>query len=132
MSTDALRAILDGVKDAIAFTQGDMSRGKTHFPSILEIDVGELRGRLNLTQSEFAQGFGVSLGTLRNWEQHRRKPEGPARVLLTVISKNPEHVVSAIWPSREMTARSRIKATRARLPSETRRMAAAGKVRTFR
>jgi putative transcriptional regulator len=40
---------------------------------------------LNLSQAEFSNRFGVALTTLRDWEQGRRKPEGPARVLMLVI-----------------------------------------------
>jgi putative transcriptional regulator len=58
-----------------------------------------------LSQSEFARGFGVSVGTLRNWEQHRRQPEGPARVLLTVIRRNPQPVIDAIWPGKKRAIR---------------------------
>jgi putative transcriptional regulator len=47
-----------------------------------EIEVRELRSRFGLTQDKFAALMGISVGTLRNWEQRRRKPEGPARVLL--------------------------------------------------
>ncbi|HCE69426.1 MAG TPA: hypothetical protein DER40_18585, partial [Geobacter sp.] len=43
-----------------------------------------------LSQDKFADLVGISVGTLRNWEQGRRKPEGPARVLLQVASRHPE------------------------------------------
>jgi putative transcriptional regulator len=47
-------------------------------------------------QTEFAAWFGISPGTLRNWEQDRRVPEGPARVLLRVIERDPEAVRRAL------------------------------------
>ena len=47
-------------------------------------------------QSEFALMIGVSVGTLQNWEQGRRKPVGPARALLKVASENPEAVREAL------------------------------------
>jgi putative transcriptional regulator len=55
------------------------------------------RERLGLSQAEFATAFGVSVSTVRNWEQRRRTPEGPALVLLTVIEKAPRTVLRAIW-----------------------------------
>lgn len=58
-----------------------------------EPDAKQIRQKYNLSQQEFAARLGISLGTLRNWEQGRRKPEGPARVLLQVASRNPE----VIW-----------------------------------
>ena len=51
---------------------------------------------LHKTQSEFALLIGVSVSTLQNWEQGRRKPEGPARALLKVASKNPDAVCKAL------------------------------------
>jgi putative transcriptional regulator len=65
------------------------------------VNVAKLRGRLGLSQGEFARGFGVSVGTLRNWEQNRRQPDGPARVLLRVIEQKPQQVLSAIWPEKK-------------------------------
>jgi putative transcriptional regulator len=56
-------------------------------------DIRQLRTRYHLTQEKFAALFGISVGTLRNWEQGRRAPEGPARVLLRVAEKHPE----AVW-----------------------------------
>ena len=59
-------------------------------------DVGAIRQRLGLTQASFAARFGISLGALRDWEQNRRQPEAPARVLLTVIDREPEAVERAL------------------------------------
>ena len=51
---------------------------------------------INKSQNEFALMIGVSVSTLRNWEQGRRKPEGPARALLKVASQNPDTVSKAL------------------------------------
>ena len=59
-------------------------------------DIAATRRRLGLSQTEFAAWFGISPGTLRNWEQGRRVPEGPARVLLRVIERDPDAVRRAI------------------------------------
>jgi putative transcriptional regulator len=66
-----------------------------------EIDVGKVRAKLGLSQDEFAAAFGVSIGTVRNWEQGRRRPEGPARVLLRVIDKAPKTVLGALASVRD-------------------------------
>lgn len=55
-----------------------------------------VRHRLSLTQAEFARRFQVSLGTVRDWEQGRRQPDGPAQVLLWVIDREPEAVLRAL------------------------------------
>jgi putative transcriptional regulator len=61
-----------------------------------EPDVPAIRLGLGLTQQRFAELLGISLATLRNWEQGRRKPVGPARVLLYVAAKNPKAVLDAV------------------------------------
>ena len=60
------------------------------------LDIKAIRHKLNKSQSEFALMIGVSVTTLQNWEQGRRHPEGPARALLMVASKNPEAVQEAL------------------------------------
>ena len=60
------------------------------------LTVKRLRGWTQLSQPEFARLLGVELSTLRNWEQGRREPTGPARALLRAICNDPEHVLSAL------------------------------------
>jgi putative transcriptional regulator len=55
-------------------------------------DVISLRRFVQLTQKEFAQAIGISVHTLRNWEQGRRKPEGPALALLRIAARHPKIV----------------------------------------
>ena len=59
-------------------------------------DVRALRERLGLSQEAFAERFQLSLRTLQDWEQQRRVPEGPARVLLRVIEREPEAATRAL------------------------------------
>jgi len=58
--------------------------------------VRDLRLRAKLTQAEFAARLGVPLETIRNWEQGKRAPRGPARALLTVIAHEPDMVFAAL------------------------------------
>ena len=58
--------------------------------------VRDLRRRARLTQMEFATRLGVPVETIRNWEQGKRMPRGPARALLAVIAHAPETVFSAL------------------------------------
>jgi putative transcriptional regulator len=55
-----------------------------------EPDPREIRARLGMTQEEFAEALGISVKTLRNWEQGRRDPSGPAMRLLRIAETNPE------------------------------------------
>ncbi len=59
-------------------------------------DIKAIRIKLDKSQSEFALMIGVSVATLRNWEQGRRTPEGPARALLKVAAENPGAVAEAL------------------------------------
>jgi putative transcriptional regulator len=74
--------------------------GSTRRPAraneINALTVKRLRSWTQLSQPEFAQLLGVELSTLRNWEQGRREPTGPARALLRAISNDPQHVLRAL------------------------------------
>ena len=58
--------------------------------------IKELRSKLGLSQANFAALLHVDVGTLRNWEQGRREPTGPAKALLTAIRRDPVHVLKAL------------------------------------
>ncbi|MBE7465282.1 MAG: helix-turn-helix domain-containing protein [Planctomycetes bacterium] len=60
------------------------------------LSIRRTRARLKLTQDRFAKLIGVPAATLRNWEQGRTKPDGPARALLTVAEREPEAVLRAL------------------------------------
>ena len=78
---------------------GRIKRGylkPTRIKNISPADVRAIRGRLKKSQSEFALMIGVSVATLQNWEQGRRRPEGPARALLRIAEQNPRAVAEAL------------------------------------
>ncbi|MGA9868027.1 MAG: helix-turn-helix domain-containing protein [Acetobacteraceae bacterium] len=60
------------------------------------VDVAALRGKLGLSQARFARAFGLDVGAVQAWEQHRRRPDRTARVLLAVIAREPEAVMRAL------------------------------------
>ncbi|MFI8373010.1 NadS family protein [Pseudomonas helleri] len=60
------------------------------------LQVKAIREATGLTQENFAKRIDVAVGTLRNWEQGRRAPEGPARALLRAIHNDPENVLAAL------------------------------------
>ena len=74
MSKKAYDKIAAGLNDAIAIARGEADRAsyRVHVPS--DVDVGRIRRRLKLSQSEFAARFGIAPGTLRDWEQKRKHP----------------------------------------------------------
>lgn len=94
MKTEHFEKLLESVRDA-----GNIRRGRSkpaRRTSFAPDDVRATREQLGLTQDQFATMIGVSVATLRNWEQGRRLPDGPARALLRVAAVHPEAVVSAL------------------------------------
>jgi putative transcriptional regulator len=91
VASKAFKKIMAGLEDARAHLNGDATKGTViaSAPRLTDIDVARLRRDMNMSQEEFAVSFGVSIGTLQGWEQGRRQPVGPARVLLNLIRKNP-------------------------------------------
>ena len=75
--------------------QGKSGRG-AHLPPH---DIKAIRVGLEKSQAEFARMIGVSVSTLRNWEQGRREPTGPARALIRAIERDPKNVLRALAPS---------------------------------
>lgn len=61
-----------------------------------EPQVQRIRERTGLSQTQFARLIGVSKRTLENWEQGRRRPTGPARVLLRLVDTDPEHAIRTL------------------------------------
>jgi putative transcriptional regulator len=59
-------------------------------------DAKPVRAKVGLSPTEFAQLIGVKVATLRNWEQRRRHPTGPAAALLTIVEKKPEAALRAL------------------------------------
>jgi len=66
------------------------------------VDVVLIRQRFHATQRQFARMFGISVETLRNWEQGKRRPHGPARALLRVARANPDAVARTLWRYRRV------------------------------
>ena len=80
--------MIASAKEALAYAEGARDGFVTHD----RVDVRALRTRLGLLQTEFAARFGLSIATVRDWEQGRSKPDRQARILLRVIEAAPEVV----------------------------------------
>jgi putative transcriptional regulator len=96
MSKKAFESISQGLREALAYVEGRKTKARVHRVYVPDIDVERIRRRLGLSQVDFAAAFGVSVATVRNWEQKRRRPHGPAQVLLVVIDRAPHVVLEAI------------------------------------
>jgi len=86
--------LVESVKQAGRIKQGKLEPGRRF--EFSPPDIKAIRQQFQKSQREFAYMIGVSVATLQNWEQGRRKPEGPARALLRVAAKNPQAVMDAL------------------------------------
>jgi len=67
---------------------------------VASTDIKSLRTQTRLSQPDFAALLGVEVSTLRNWEQGRREPTGPAKALLRAIRNDPKNVLRALADAR--------------------------------
>ena len=74
--------------------KGEMKPGRVF--KFDPVSVKNIRKRLHVSQSKFAYMIGVNINTLQNWEQGRRRPEGPALVLLKIAEKDPTIILKAL------------------------------------
>ncbi len=88
--------LLDSVHEGGTILRGEKSPSRKF--TVEKPDVQKIRPNYRLSQTEFATMLGISRDTLQNWEQGRRQPQGPARVLLQVAAKHPKAVWDVIKP----------------------------------
>lgn len=106
--------LLESVRQGGAILRGE--RAPSRSTPVEEPDVAAIRGRFGLTQEAFAAMLGISRRTLENWEQGRRTPRGPARVLLRVAARHPDAVLDAVRESSGAGPRALPRAAERTLP----------------
>ena len=94
MKDKDFKDLLTGIDQARAIHRGDLKPGRVF--NFSPLVVKKIRAKLHKSQTEFAHMIGVSVDTLQNWEQGRRKPEGPALALLRIADVSPEAVMEAL------------------------------------
>ncbi len=94
MKKELFNELVTSMKEGAEILKGKASAARSF--EIKPVNVKRIRRNYQLTQLEFATMLGVSLRTLQNWEQGRRVPEGPARVLLLVAARHPEAVLDSV------------------------------------
>ena len=94
MKDQLFAELLASVREGSAILRGDPPASRTF--SLDPSDIKAIREGFGLTQVQFATLMGISVSTLRNWEQGRRLPEGPARILLQVAARHPEAVLDVV------------------------------------
>lgn len=88
----AYESIRQGLNETLEFTRGNQAGAQVHQVAVPVVDVAAIRVSTGLSQGAFARSIGVAKGTLLNWENGRRRPTGPAQVLLAMIAKKPSLV----------------------------------------
>jgi putative transcriptional regulator len=89
MRKELFEELLESVKQAKAIEKGELKPART-VKFNPKNHVVKVRGKLGLSQSKFAAVLGISQDTLQNWEQGRREPTGPAKVLLKIAARHPK------------------------------------------
>ena len=86
--------LIESASQAAEIVRGEREPSRTF---VVNSDiVSEIRTSTNLAQEKFANLFHISVGNLRNWEQGRRRPDGPAAALLIAIKNDPQNVIAAL------------------------------------
>jgi putative transcriptional regulator len=94
MKEELFADLVASVREGGAILRGETQAARAF--TILPPDIKRIRDGFGLTQEQFAALLGISVRTLRNWEQGRRAPEGAARVLLQVAARHPEVVLDVV------------------------------------
>lgn len=94
MKKELFEELLESVKQAKAIERGE-ARPSRVFVVSRGAEVARVRSKLGLSQGKFAALLGISANTLKNWEQGRRRPTGPARVLLKIAARHPKIILEA-------------------------------------
>jgi len=94
MNEEMFKELIASIREGGAIRRGERKPSRMYH--VKTPDVRKIRETLDLSQSEFASLLGISTRTLQNWEQKRREPVGPARILLEVAAAHPEVVLETV------------------------------------
>lgn len=93
MKDELFNELVGSIREAGAYLRGGEPAARVTF--VGEPDPRIIREGMGMTQERFATALGISVKTLRNWEQGRREPSGPAMRLLEIAAKHPEVFLEA-------------------------------------
>jgi len=105
MKQELFDELVASVREGGAILRGEATPSRKFM--VKPTDVKRIRANYKLSQGQFAKMIGISVATLRNWEQGRRSPDGPAQVLLQVASKHPDAVWDVVQPLTRTRNRAR-------------------------
>ena len=91
-TTSLGQELIESLKQVRLHVEGKITLPSRTVRAPAAVNIKQIRKGLELTQSQFADFFGFTLGAVKDWEQKRRNPEKSARILLAIIAKNPQIV----------------------------------------
>lgn len=94
MDDQMFAELMDSIKEAVAISKGEKEPSRVF--RVEPVDVKAIREKADLSQNELAAMMRVSVRTLQNWEQGRRRPTGPASALIRIFEKMPQSAVRAL------------------------------------
>ncbi len=94
MKDELFKELVESVKEGGAILRGEKKASRE--AGLATPDVAAVRQEYNLSQAKFAALLGISVRTLQNWEQGRREPQGPAKVLLRIAARHPRAVLDSV------------------------------------
>ena len=97
MKDELFEELSQSIREGGAILRGEKEPSRIFH--LEEPNVSAIREKYGLSQTKFAAMLGISVKTLRNWEQGRRKPQGPARVLLQVVARHPKAILNVVKES---------------------------------
>lgn len=110
MRKDLFDELLKSLKEMKEIQAGRLKPARvTRLKDVLragDLDVASLRANFRLSQAKFAALLGISIDTLQNWEQGRRRPDGPAKILLRIAAAHPEALLSVTRATSKRSSRS--------------------------
>ena len=99
MKEELFDELVESIREAGAIRRGQQPPSRVFAND--SASIRQVRSNYGLTQKQFAAMLGISIATLRNWEQGRRTPDGPARVLLQIAASYPDVILDVVRPLAE-------------------------------
>ena len=94
MGRKAFDKMAEGLSEALAIARGVAKPARLYIPA--EIDIKAIRGKLSLSQGDFADRFGFTVNQIKDWEQGRSRPLGGVRAYLLIIDRDPALVLGLL------------------------------------
>ena len=99
MKDELFNELVESIREAGSIRRGELPPSRAFV--VDGPNIKQIRSNFDLSQSQFAAMLGISISTLRNWEQGRRTPNGPAKVLLQVAARHPNSILDVVRPMKK-------------------------------